>query len=150
MARPTKLDDEVAARIADAVRLGAPLYMAARAGGVSATTLGEWKRRGRDGEEPFASFLCAIKRAEAEAATTALGVIRGAAEAGTWQAAAWLLERRFAKTFALRREVKAPAEPPLSPEDARKRIGELVRALVATSPELRAELAAIVEAHVPH
>jgi hypothetical protein len=104
--RPTKLDDLTAKRIADAVRLGAPWYLAAQAGGVGRSTLREWKAKGDAGEEPYAAFLARLKSAEAEAATEALRVIQNAATNGTWQASAWLLERRYPKSFA-RRDARA-------------------------------------------
>jgi hypothetical protein len=40
-----------------------------------------------------AAFCSAVEKAEAEAEFKSVDVITAAAEAGTWQAAAWLLER---------------------------------------------------------
>jgi hypothetical protein len=42
----------------------------------------------------FASFASAIKSAEADAELRAVAIIQQAAQDGTWQAAAWWLERR--------------------------------------------------------
>ncbi len=103
MGRPCKLDDLTAERIVQAVKTGAPWYMAAAAGGVSKATLMAWKAKARNGEQPFADFLDRLQRAEAEGAVAVLGIIQDAAHKGTWQAAAWILERRYPKQFALRK-----------------------------------------------
>jgi transposase len=108
MGAPSKLDDLVAQRIVAAVEVGAPWYMAAAAGGIAPSTLREWKQRARDGEEPYAAFLARLQKAEAAGAVAMLDVIQNAAREGTWQAAAWTLERRYPKQFALRRPEPQP------------------------------------------
>lgn len=132
MGRPTKLDDLTSQRILEAVRLGTPWYLAARAGGVDPATLRNWKARARKGEAPYDAFFARLKKAEAEAVSSALGTIRLAADQGTWQAAAWFLERRFPRSFALRRDrlerpdqAEAVAEfERLGPEGKRDRLLE--------------------------
>lgn len=144
MGRPTKLDDETADRICEAVSLGSPLYLAARAGGIDPETLRAWKARGRKGEQPYSAFLGRLKVAEAVGVTAALTVIRKAASEGTWQAAAWILERRYPKVFG-RRDVRAELKlQALSPEEAKEKVTALVRQL-ATAPDLRAELRAVLD-----
>lgn len=123
MGRPHMLDDLVAQRIVEAVELGAPLYLAAQAGGVTALTLRKWRLRGEAGEEPFAAFLSRLEKARAGGAVNALKVIRKAAEQGTWTAAAWLLERRYPRSFALRRN--DAKEKPLTDEESLKCLEEL-------------------------
>jgi hypothetical protein len=64
----------------------------------------EWIRRGegRDARRKtaaFAQFAKAIKEAEAEAEVQYVNVIKDAAAAGNWQAAAWWLERRKAADY---------------------------------------------------
>ena len=122
MGRPTSLDDLVAQRIIAAVECGAPWYMAAAAGGVNPATLRDWKARARDGEEPFAAFYARLQKAEASGAVAVLNIIQNAAREGTWQAAAWILERRYPKQFALRKP-----EPPgvqVTDEEAAKLVAE--------------------------
>lgn len=128
MGRTTMLDDVTAQRIVEAVKLGAPWYLAAQAGGVAASTLRQWKAKGADGQEPYASFVARLKGAEAEGAAEALRVVREAARGGTWQAAAWLLERRYPKSFGLKNRLSVE-KPPTDDE---------VKALVA---QIRAEVA---------
>ena len=73
---------------------------------VSEVTGYNWKKWGKEGREPYLSFLKAIKRAETDWEESLLQSIRKAAETpsktGTtqWQAAAWLLERRLYKDWA--------------------------------------------------
>ncbi len=95
MARPTKLTPEVADTIIDAIRDGGFAVTAAHRAGISEQTYYAWCKRGLSGEQPFAEFLERLKRAGAEAQASLLGLIRHAAERGTWQAAAWILERRW-------------------------------------------------------
>jgi hypothetical protein len=119
MGRPTKLDDLTAQRIFDGARLGLPQYLVARGAGVSPVALRTWKRRGAAGEEPYASFLARLKSAEAEGAAEAMRAVREAARGGSWQAAAWILERRYPRSFSLRAE--RLAEPDLDSVTARFR-----------------------------
>ena len=71
---------------------------------------------------PFAAFLTTLKRAEGAGVERALRVIREASESGTWQAAAWLVERRYPADYGRRSEVAVTA--PTHDNDA-----ALVRAL---------------------
>jgi hypothetical protein len=48
-----------------------------------------------DGRTPFQDFHSVIKKALSRGETNYVNVIKKAAESGTWQAAAWMLERKF-------------------------------------------------------
>ena len=109
MGRPSKLTPAVAARILEAVELGATWERAADAAGVGASTLGLWRRRGEAGEVPYVTFIAALKRAESAGVERALRSIRKAAEGGAWQASAWLLERRYPADYGRRSEVSFQA-----------------------------------------
>ena len=117
--RPTKLDDLTAKRICDAIATGNTRRCAAEAAGVSCTAIKQWVGRGRAGEEPFAAFLARLQKADAEAEAKAVKVIVDAAQSGTWQAAAWWLERRRSGRWA-RRETSG-AEERARRDDARLR-----------------------------
>jgi hypothetical protein len=92
-------------------------------------------QRGRDGEEPFAAFLAHLQKADAEAEAAAVKVIVRAAQDGTWQAAAWWLERRRSQRWA-RREALSHEERARR-EEARLESAsdeELVNAVLSALP----------------
>lgn len=93
MARPTKLTKQVRDAIILAVEGGTYLSMAAEYAGVSRSTLHLWMVRGEAGEKSFSEFSDALKKARANAQVRSIALIRQAANNGTWQAAAWYLER---------------------------------------------------------
>ena len=94
MAR-SKRTPETAERIIRALRLGATHRLAAAAGGINVATFYRWLDADR-------AFRDAVKEAEGAAALAALAAIERAAQAGTWQAAAWLLERRYPEEYGRR------------------------------------------------
>ncbi len=102
--RPTKLDDLSAKRIVDAIAAGGSRSAAAEAARVHRSTLMGWLARGREGDPAYFDFLDRVKKAEAEAENEMVAIVRKAAMSGTWQAAAWWLERRRPNAYALRRE----------------------------------------------
>ena len=100
--RPTKLTPETVTVLCDALEKGMYLETASRMAGVAPSTLHGWLRRGKIAEQsenpeadelPFLELLDAVKKAQATAEMRAVEVISAAANAGTWQAAAWFLER---------------------------------------------------------
>lgn len=104
MARPTLLTQEVQMLVVASLRNGNYRRVAARLAGISERTLYNWEERGETGEEPYASFLQAMKSAEAESEAELLTEIRGAQPAipgeggrgaDIWQAKAWIMERRW-------------------------------------------------------
>lgn len=109
--RPTSLTPEVEKAILDAITAGNYRATAATAAGVHRNTIINWEVRGATGEEPFASFLCALEKAEAIAEINLLNAISNAQPAVTgpggsgadlWQAKAWMMERRWPKRWAQR------------------------------------------------
>jgi transposase len=86
--RKTKYSDEVVARIVQAIELGATYELAAGYAGISFETLRVWR-------ESKPAFSAALKDAEGRGAIGWLAKIEKAANEGTWQAAAWKLERRY-------------------------------------------------------
>lgn len=110
--RPTLLTDDTQDRIVKAVLLGAYLDDAAAHAGITYRTLCKWVERGRraedaieagvdvpEGEERFVQFVHALTKARADAALRNIGVIHTAAQDGSWQAAAWYLERTNPKKW---------------------------------------------------
>ena len=75
-------------RLLASLRLGATHRIAAQCAGIGVTTMRDWLR-----DKPM--FAEAVREAEAYGAVLMLERITAAAKEGTWQAAAWLLERRY-------------------------------------------------------
>jgi hypothetical protein len=101
MGRPSSLDDATKARIVAAVEAGCGRRTAAQAAGVDRSTLLRWLAAGREGVEPFAAFESEVRAAEARCELANVATIQ-AASAKTWQAAAWLLERKHPERWARR------------------------------------------------
>jgi hypothetical protein len=107
--RPSKYRPDTVAAIIAAVETGATYRHAAASVGVSERTLHDWQVR-------HPQFSQALKTAEASACMAAIGTIRRAAEAGTWQAAAWYLERRYPAEYG-RRAVTVDASVQVTHDD---------------------------------
>lgn len=96
MARRTKLTNEVQHNIITAIQTGATYEMAASFGNITRATLWLWLKKGQEQSKGiYRTFFDAFKRAEAQAGVRSLAIVNKAAQDGNWQAAAWLLERRF-------------------------------------------------------
>ena len=80
-------------------------------------------------QQEFPQFSQSIKKADAEAEMAMIDVIRTAAENGTWQAAAWWLERRHPESWRRRSSVTvldAHQGPPTDdPQERARRIAEI-------------------------
>lgn len=130
MSRPTKLTPELLERVILAIRAGNYAKTACEMVGIGETTFYRWMEDGaKDDAKPlFREFRESIKRAEAEAEVRSVALIRQAADGGTWQAAAWYLERkhgdRWGRNDKLRQEISGPeGKPvPLSLEEAKKAV----------------------------
>lgn len=130
MARPLKLSQELQERIALAIRAGNYARIAAEMNGIGETTFYRWLEMGAEPNSPkiYREFRESIKRAEAEAEVAHVARIRQAADNGTWQAAAWYLERkhgdRWGRNDKLRQEISGPEGKPvtLSLEEAKKAV----------------------------
>ena len=92
MARPTKYTPETARKVLDAIRMGASYEIAAKYAGITADTLANWRAR-------YSDFSVELATAEGAAAVGWLAKIEKAANEGTWQAAAWKLERRYPEQY---------------------------------------------------
>ena len=106
MGRPTKLNAEVQEKIVSLVRAGNYPEVAAQAAGITGKTYYEWMKRGEDEPGPFREFREAVKEAQAAAESHAVTIIRKAALDGSWQAAAWFLERSKAERWRRKEDVE--------------------------------------------
>jgi len=95
--RRVKLTEEIIERFITAIKLGCPKKDACGAAGIGESTLYKWMAwadSDRSDARRYAEFRERIKMAEGEATQTWLAIIERAARDGSWQAAAWKLERR--------------------------------------------------------
>jgi transposase len=111
--RPTKRTPETEEAIFACLKEGMTKKAAAAAGGITYMTLRQW-------EKDFPEFSDALQNAEAAGQQALLRRIWAAA--GTpdrWQAAAWILERRWPQDFARRQalEMSGPEGGPIEHRD---------------------------------
>lgn len=110
--RPCKLNPRVKKIILEGLRLGNYFSTVCEAAGISYLTYTGWMKRGKDGEEPFQSFLIDVKKAISDAEVRLVKVI-DSASLKEWTAAAWLLERRMPEKFGRRDNVSINDGKPL-------------------------------------
>jgi hypothetical protein len=81
--------------IIEALQLGMTIELASKYAGIEQKTFYNWMNRGRrEGEGIYFQFLQAIEKAIAKSALVNMAIIQKAAKEGTWQASAWIMERR--------------------------------------------------------
>jgi hypothetical protein len=96
--RRTKLTAERRKALCDGIKLGLTYKLAAQYAGIAEQTFYNWMKRGRTGDgATFVSFFREVKAAEAKHAALAMSNIVKASR-DSWQAGAWLLERRHGFT----------------------------------------------------
>ncbi len=137
---PRIADPELRHLIVEAVRQNMPYNAAAALAGVSETGLHLWKLKGNQAEakemrgEPlnineqaYLEFMRSLKHAASDAIERNLAIIQTAA-GKSWQAAAWLLERRHPQMFSVHRVLEVqPGEgaAPLTSDLSRLSVDEL-------------------------
>lgn len=99
MARPTKLTPEIQQLIVQALSVGTTHKLTCQYAGITETCFYEWLDKGRRGLQPYAEFTEAVKKTEGRAVVGWLAKIEAAASEGSWQAAAWKLERRYPQDY---------------------------------------------------
>lgn len=102
MGRPSKLTTEKIEQICNWLHAGYFVEDAARMANISKSTFYNWMDKAKDDrdneiESIYTEFLDSIEHARAQAEGIFLASIRNAATRGVWQAAAWWMERSFAK-----------------------------------------------------
>ncbi len=139
--RPRLLTPAVKKTICKAIKLGATLEIAARAAGIGARTLDEWLNHGRDelqvdpdASGPCAAFVSEVMIASSKNEQELIGIIRKEAPQ-TWQAAAWLLERKFPERYAkvdrLRVTEDETNKKPVAYESLQERQQKLIEKIAA-------------------
>lgn len=139
----SKLTPELTKRFAEAVEKGHPYSSACDLLGIGESTFRTWVMQG-EGTHPdrpqtpaHVTFVTAIKEAKAKRESRWQGVIEDAALGGTWQAAAWLLERTNRKEFGRHESVEmtgkdgGPVEQRITGDKQREQVTALIDELAA-------------------
>lgn len=137
MGRPTKLTPDTHNKIITALKAGNYLDTAARYAGVDPGTVHRWLNKGIDPEAPeeYREFRDAVENARAEAEARNVALIQQAANAGTWQAAAWYLERTAHTRWGRKQSIEVAGQNggPVEVEVDAKALEAKVRALLGDS-----------------
>ena len=119
--KPTILNPELQDKIVELIRLGNYASDAAGACGISKATFFGWCARGKDeaerrrllpnakllpNEVKYLEFLDAVEKARDEATVRNVSIIQRAGHDGTWQAAAWWLERTRQNTYGRKERIE--------------------------------------------
>lgn len=113
MARPSKLTPEVQTLVVEMLQAGNFIETAAAAAGIDRDTIRQWLKRGaRAKSGKFRRFRDEVVKAMAESEAGLIALVGNAAIGGDgvrgqWQAAAWLLERKFPEKYARRQKIEA-------------------------------------------
>ena len=113
MGRNSKLTPETHTKIIGAIKAGNYLETAAAYAGIDQGTLHRWLNRGQDETETdprYSEFREAVQNARAEAEARNVALIQRAANEGTWQAAAWYLERTASIRWGRRAALEVTGE----------------------------------------
>jgi len=97
--RPPKITEEAVKALLLAIRAGNYMHVAAKHAGIHRATFDQWLRKGANAAHgKYKTFHDLIQKALADAETRNVAVIAGAAKK-SWQASAWLLERKYPKRW---------------------------------------------------
>ena len=137
--RKTKLTPEVQEKVVAALLAGNYQERAAAYAGVNVATYFRWLAEGEsdDGRELYREFHDAVQSARASAEVQSVGLIRQAANAGTWQAAAWWLERSNPRAWGRRDGLEltgkdgGPIKQQVVGDDQRAEVTALIAELAA-------------------
>lgn len=133
--RPRLLTPERERRILEAIAQGATRGQAAQAAGVHRATFMRWMAAGEAQESgPERDFCDAVREADGAVAVAMCRVVTNAAETGTWQAAAWWLERRhpteYGRHVAVRTETGLTTAQGAEAPDARRMLMQRLERLL--------------------
>jgi hypothetical protein len=133
MARPTKLTLEIQDRIVSAIAGGNYLETSARYAGISPTAFYQWmsKGDGKSAKSPYKEFRQAVEKARSQAEIRNVALIQQAGNDGSWQAAAWYLERSYPMRWGRNNRLEVtgaegtPVKFEISVDELEKRVSDL-------------------------
>lgn len=146
--RATKLTPQVQEGIINSIRLGNYQDHASLANGISVSTFYNWLERGKKERERiedlelspnpkealYLDFLEAVEKAKAEAIQRNVGIIQKAASIGSWQAAAWYLERTVPTIYGRKQQVAlqgvengAPVQVTVDTKDLEDKVSRILQ-----------------------
>lgn len=126
--RPKLLNPEIRGRLCEAIRAGSTIELACKYAGCGVVTYYDAVNRAKRGEPEWAEFQAELEAAEGSGAVQLLSVIRESAMAGTWPAAAWILERRYPRMYGRSESRFVQEAEPVEPYQTRD---ELIAALAS-------------------
>lgn len=97
MSRPSKHTSDLQDRVCLLIAAGNTNRISARAAGLGVRTFYDWMN---DDRAPYVGFQAAVASARGQSEAILVSRVARAASAGSWRAAAWLLERRFPERWA--------------------------------------------------
>jgi hypothetical protein len=114
--RPTKLNDELTNRIVEFIQQGCNQKTACNLAGVPYSCFNEWKQKGNEGNEPYATFFSVISRARDEHKHLLINLVMAGARGllprpADWKAASWLLSKGWPLEFGDRIAVETDPVP---------------------------------------
>tara|TARA_R110001583_G_scaffold10423_2_gene48231 strand:+ start:2379 stop:2870 length:492 start_codon:yes stop_codon:yes gene_type:complete len=141
--KPKILTEEMQDKFLKAIRLGCPVKDACGCAGFSDGWFYEQSKKAKEHpslatSKKFTGFLRRIKEVEGEATNRWMAMVEKAAMSGTWQAAAWKLERRRGMTLKVQQEISGPEGGPIKHEvtDAKERLlDKLARLATREEPD---------------
>lgn len=135
-----KLNETTVRKLCEALQAGVPRKIACAYAGITPQTFSAWRRRAeveRKAGEPgkYSDAIWETEQAEAQMAFGMVSVIGQAARGGQWQAAAWIMERRWPEEFGRGQDrIKMPEEEVSTraiEEATNEEVLELIRSEVA-------------------
>jgi len=93
------LDESVWQRLNQAISVGAYIEDACVFAGISSRQFRRWRELAEQGIQPYAERWEEINKSESQSIVRNLFNIQNASNNGTWQASAWLLERKYPEKY---------------------------------------------------
>ena len=99
------MDESVWQRLNQAISVGAYIEDACIFAGISSRQFRRWRELAEQGIEPYAERWEEINKSESQSIVRNLFNIQNASNNGTWQASAWLLERKYPEKYGRKETV---------------------------------------------